>query len=391
MSRLIPELIKVAANPANLEVVGELLPSLNQDPSNTFRGIEHLKGVKSAGDINNYRYNRREDRDSFVVQDTTVGNNSETTIVAEGKHNEITVHSTDDSLTKAIHVNDQADAYEIDSMGKRVAMTPEMLLVKIIKKMQDSRIRSEEQYLWHIVKYGFLPDGKDWATKLAGAGGAPDVWNGNNYLELWNVARPTGTNYPIVDGFDDVDFSVAGAVMKFTQDVQDSLYLKSVESNTAISIGDGALVLLGKAAWASLIKSPDMKDLSIMTNPQFTALSRIEISGTQIQKIELNGVTFQRKNWTDNMNYQGKVISFKQMEDLEILVLPNVVGSIADTIVFDVRSILSSSVGWGAGSSEILWRKVADDLSKVDIGLRGAIGYGNKMPELALLGTHVVI
>ena len=389
---LIQQMIEVAKNPANLLTIGELLPTLNQDPSNVFRGIEPLRGEKSAGDIKNYEYNRHEDRDSFVVQGTTEGNNTETTVTSEGVRSEITVHSTIDSLTKAIHVNQQADAYETDSMGRRIAMTPEMLLVKFIYKMRASRIRSQEQNLWYMLKHGFLPNGSDWATKLlTGSSIAPTVWNGYDYLKLWGVERPTGIKYTLPNGFNDVDFSKDGSVIEFTEKAQDTLALKSQESGTAISIGEGALVLLGKKAWLSFVNSPDLKKLAIMTNPQFTALARIDIVGTQVQKVEINGVTFQRKNWTDNMAYKGKVISFKQMEDLEILVLPNVDRTIVDKIVFDAQDILSNNQGWGAGSPEIIWEKISEDRIKIDLGLRGSVGYGNSMPELAILGTHVVI
>ena len=389
---LIQQMIEVAKNPANLLTIGELLPTLNQDPSNVFRGIEHLRGEKSAGDIKNYEYNRHEDRDSFVVQDTTEGNNTETTVTSIGSRSNIIIHSTIDSLTKAIHVNQQADAYETDSMGRRVAMTPGMLMVKEVVRMHSSRIRSQQQNLWHMLKYGYLPNGADWATKLSiGSTDAPAIWNNYDYLKLWDVARPTGINAPLPNGFKDVDFSKAGDVIKFTENAQESLLYKSREPGTAISIGEGALVLLGKLAWASLVKSPDLKELSIMTNPQFSALAKIDITGTQIQKIEINGVVFQRKNWIDNMTYKGKTIAFTQMKDLEILVLPNVDRSIVDKIVFDAQDILSSNQGWGAGSSEIVWSKIADDRTKMDLGVRGAVGYGNSMPELAILGTHVAI
>ena len=389
---LIQRVIEVAQNPANLITIGELLPTLDQNPSNVFRGIENLRGEKSAGDVKNYEYNRHEDRDSFVVQGTTEGNNTETTVVSDGIRSSITVHSTIDSLTKPIHVNQQSDAYETDSMGRRVAMTPEMLLVKFIYRMRASRIRSQEQNLWYILKHGFLPNGKDWATNLVGGiTTAPAIWNNYDYLKLWEVERPAGVKYLLANGFTNVDFSKDGAVLAFTENAQESLDMKSQELGTSISIGEGALVLLGKKSWLSFINSPDLKKLAIMTNPQFTALAKIDILGTQVQKVEINGVTFQRKNWNDKMEYQGNVITFKQMEDLEILVLPNVDRTIVDKIVFDAQDILSSKIGWGAGSPEIIWEKIADDRTKIDLGLRGAVGYGNSMPELAILGTHVAI
>lgn len=386
MSKIVQQMIEVASNPANLEVAGEMLSQMPTDSSKIFQGIENYRGEKFGGDVDAYKYGRSSDLPSLVVQSTTEGINSETTVVTEGNVNFITVHATTHSLTKAIHVNQQVDAWEYTG-GRRVALTPEMLFVKTLTKMNNSRKISQDLLLWQLLKTGILPDAKDWAKVVKAGSGTTKTWNGYNFLELWRVARPTGA-YPLVDGFSNIDFSVTGGVTDFAEKVQETFYQKTREDSSPLSVNEGATVLLGQTAWAEFIKSPDLKSLALYTNPQFQALSRMEISGTMIQKVEINGVIFMRKNWNPKLDYQGSTLTFPQMLATEILCLPNVDFSIVDLIKFNIKDITSSNAGWATPSSEFVWSDIADDHTKLDLGMRGTIGYGNKLPEFAMLGTH---
>ena len=386
MSTIMQQMIEVANNPANLEVAGEMLSQMPTDSSKIFQGIEKYRGEKFGGDIATYKYGRSSDLPSLVVQGTTEGINSETTIVSDGKVNFITVHSVDDSLTKPIHVNQQVDAWEYVG-GRRVALTPEMLFAKTLTKMNASRKISQDLLLWQLLKTGIVPDAKSWAEVIKAGTGTVKTWNNYNFLELWRVARPTG-RYPLVDGFSNIDFSVSGGVFDFAEKVQETFYQKTREDTSPLSVNEGAIVLLGQRAWASFIKSPDLKSLAVYTDPQFQALSRMEISGTMIQKVEINGVIFMRKNWTPKLDYQGSTLAFPQMLEKEIFCLPNVDFSIVDLIKFNIKDITSSNVGWAIPRSEFVWSDIADDHTKMDLGMRGTIGYGNKLPEFAMLGTH---
>lgn len=388
MSKITQQMIEIAINPANQDVAAEMLSTLPLTSDKIFAGIESYRGEVFPGTDQSFKYGRDADLSSFVVQGTTEGINANTTIVKSGQATFITIHPTIDSLTGSVHVSQQESSWRIEN-GRKVSLTPEMLYAQKVTKMNQSRAISHDLLLWQALKTGILPDGDSWAGVIKAGTGAIKTWNGYNYLELWGVVRPTGSNYPLVDGFNSIDFSKAGTVFKLAEDVQATFYKKNQEETSPLSVNEGATVLLGQTAWSEFIKSPDLKSLALPTNPQYQALSRVEIVGTMIQKVEINGVVFMRKNWSPKLNYQGSVLTFKQLLPKEILCLPNVDFSIVDLIRFNTKDITSSNPNWTSPSSEYVWSKVSDDHTKLDIGMRGAIGYGNKLPEFVMLGTHV--
>lgn len=382
-----------AANPANRVETARVLAGMEMPVEEIFRGMEMFSGEIPAGNQDTAKYARTHKKRSFVTQQNTLGVNSLSTRPVQGGVKELTLGRIPWSQVDGIKAGQQPSAFRYVG-GRRLAMTPQDMVQESYATQYESSSVSFALIKWYLLKHGKVPHGQEWAKVIEAGTGIVPTWNDYDFLQLWSVARPAGAEYAangLVEGFDDVNFSVEGAVEEFITRAKWTMRQKRLESKSVISMQSGAFVVLGRVAWDSFINSPDLKKYANYMNPQFQNIVKMDLIGTEVAKVEINGVIFMSKDYTCDLDFQGQDLTFLLMEDLEILVLPKTNEPIVDLIRFNTTSIEATNETWTLESPEYVWSDTDKAKTSIELGMRGEVSWGNAAPEMAVLGSHVAV